>query len=369
MIRQVTVEVGQHIHRWASATVHHGGAPTKVDVSANVALDGSATPWLPPALVLAMRQGRSLLLRAGVDKVALRNSARAQVLLAEWYTDLQPVEVQAALETSMAPARGRGVGCFFSGGVDSFYSALELQDVVSHLIFVCGFDIGLDNVRLREHALDANRKAAAVLGKPLIEVRTNIRHLSDSMGIDWGTHFHGAAMALVGLMLADHLERVVIPASYHDDDLFPWGSHPRLDPLWSSSHVEFLHHGTHASRPKKVMAIAKQQVALDHLRVCWKNPNGAYNCGRCEKCVRTMINLRVVDALDRCATLPHEIDNDRVRRLQMGHGARLFARENMSALDDDRELRDALRHAAQVSRLREIVQGWKRRLCRGLGSR
>ena len=57
---------------------------------------------------------------------------------------------------------------------------------------------------------------------------------------------------------------------------------------------------------------------MRHLRVCWENRDGSYNCGTCKKCLRTMIALRIAGKLDACETLPHEIDLDAVRDLPLG---------------------------------------------------
>jgi hypothetical protein len=53
----------------------------------------------------------------------------------------------------------------------------------------------------------------------------------------------------------------------------------------------------------KTEKVAGWPAALECLRVCWKNPDSAYNCGKCPKCLRTMVTLRLVGCLDECAPL------------------------------------------------------------------
>jgi hypothetical protein len=85
---------------------------------------------------------------------------------------------------------------------------------------------------------------------------------------------------------------------------------------------------------EKVGAIARHQVALDWLRVCWRNPKGAYNCGRCEKCLRTMISLHAAGAAGRCRTLPGQPDPRDVARMAAHDiNQRVFLRENIKALE------------------------------------
>lgn len=336
----------------AAAEFHFDGEPTQsVSVTADLPLAQDGTPWLAPATVIAMKVGATLNLPA-VDATALENANGAQAVLASWFDDLQPVQVQA---TATAPIPGgAGVGCFFSCGVDSFFSALSHRDEITHLIFVRGFDIAVTDEDLGERAAAAARSAAAAMGKQFVEVRTNIREVSDPH-VSWGLQFHGAALAMVGLALAPHLSRVIIPASDFQDDLIPWGSHPALDLLWSSGAVTLVHDGTETTRADKVATIARHQVALDHLRVCWKNPGGAYNCGRCEKCLRTMIGLRAVGALGSCPTFPDSLDLRAVRRMRLGYGVRAYAEENLRALQasgrDDQELERALRTAIRIGRV------------------
>ena len=53
-----------------------------------------------------------------------------------------------------------------------------------------------------------------------------------------------------------------------------------------------------------------------HLRVCWQNVGTDLNCGRCEKCVRTMAMLAGAGVLDRCETFPDRVDlPDRIGQL------------------------------------------------------
>jgi hypothetical protein len=288
-----------------------GEGPACATYSADVELDQRGHAWLPAALPILMKACTSASFATPLDPIGLQGSARVQELLTDWYPHLHRVAIEAESGDTASP--GEGVGCFFSGGVDSFYSALERHSQITHLIFVHGFDIAIDDDRLGTKALTAARAAASELGKPLISIRTDIRRVSDRWS-GWGEEYHGAALASIGLLLADHVGRVIIPATYQSPDLSPWGSHPQLDPLWSTSRVTFEHHGVELSRTEKIAAIASNPIALSYLRVCWQSEDAEYNCGRCSKCLRTMASLRAYGALDACATLPSRADWQQLRR-------------------------------------------------------
>ena len=79
------------------------------------------------------------------------------------------------------------------------------------------------------------------------------------------------------------------------------------DPLWSGS-VRLVHAGAELNRFDKVRALAHDDVARRHLRSCWENRDGAFNCCRCEKCLRTMASLRALGVLRNFATFDRDLE-------------------------------------------------------------
>lgn len=39
----------------------------------------------------------------------------------------------------------------------------------------------------------------------------------------------------------------------------------------------------------------KKQLAFDNLKVCWVNSDKRFNCSKCEKCMRTIVSIGIVD--------------------------------------------------------------------------
>jgi hypothetical protein len=218
---------------------------------------------------------------------------------------------------SPATESSSAVGLFFSLGVDSFYSLLKnLRDhpadaeTISHLLAIHDFDIPIDawDERFSPRMLASCERVARETGKTLLPVVTNLRRATGA--ISWWSLSHGAALASVALALGGFPRRVLIAASTTYDQLYPWGSHPVLDPLWSTETLTVIHDGCEMGRIDKVRFLAESQLALDTLRLC-----AAYNCGHCLKCLPTIIDLMQAGALDRCATLPHEVDVDHLREI------------------------------------------------------
>ena len=105
------------------------------------------------------------------------------------------------------------------------------------------------------------RAAAAELGLELIEVETNLREVTDP-DETWSLA-DGIGTAAVAPLLQQQLQRLHVPASFAYADLAPYGTHPLLDPLWSTEAIELVHDGCELVRAEKVAAIAESSVALD----------------------------------------------------------------------------------------------------------
>lgn len=297
----------------------------------NFSLDQSGRAWLPAMLPILMRANEPGLFEDAIDGVALSNSAEAQKVLSNWYPWLERIKIHANISEQELPTN-RGVGVFFSGGVDSFYSVLSNFSKVSHLILIKnGFDIRDSKPGLEKQAHSSLLAAAKAYGKPLITVETNIRELSNGFS-PWGPRYHGAALATVAQLLSTHLSKVFIPSSFQEKDLKPWGTHPSLDSLWSSSDVEIIHDSTAVSRPEKVKRLSADPIAMKYLRVCWKNYGGAYNCGYCEKCLRTKVALYAVDALEACQSFDSKIDLDEISSIKVTKVTEEFVKENLHFL-------------------------------------
>ncbi len=306
----------------------------------------SADPFLAASMLAAMASAGALKISGPVSHRLLQTIPTIQDIFAVWNRRLKRVPLEAEAQGDPPMPRGAGVACFFSGGVDSWYTLLKHFDEITHLIYVHGFDVPLDNGPLRARVTTAIRSVAAELDKPLVEVETDLRTFSDQY-VGW-EFYHGPGLASVALLLAPEFRRVYIAATHAYSSLYPLGSHPLLDPLWSTERTEIVHDGCEATRVDKVERIASSEIALRTLRVCWENPGGAYNCGRCWKCLRTMVALRIVGTLDRCSSFDRPLDLTAVSHSMIEtRGGRDYMEQNLQALLrkslNDRPLEQALR--------------------------
>lgn len=260
-------------------------------------IDATATPFLPMLTLLAGAVGARLRLDDPVDPVALDGAQRAASLLANWF-DWPHLHV-AAPTVQVPPATQRGTGLFFSRGLDSMWSLFRGGVPVQHLVGIDWEDAPLASDGTRA-IMRGTRAAAADLGRPLHRVSSNYRQFSDAV-IGWDEAV-GPTLASFSLLLAPLVDQVIISATLPGHLLRPKGTHPDLDPLWSSSATRVLHFGVELGRCDKAAAVADEPFVQRWLKVCWER-EGDGNCGMCPKCQMTMSNFAAVGRLDAVAPL------------------------------------------------------------------
>ena len=213
------------------------------------------------------------------------------------------IETSGGGERSVAESDRRGVA-FLSGGVDGLHTLMCNHRLyrrgdpayIRDALFIHGFDIGkrardAEEERFRI-ALRHLEPLAAEAGIRLISCRTNLRHLPSKPDF-WYHRHNGAALAAVGHAAILGRGFLFIGASHDIANPVPIGSHPAVDGLFSSQRVTVIHDGARHARLEKVCELASWPAALNALRVCPANPGDRLNCGVCEKCLRTRLELLV----------------------------------------------------------------------------
>jgi hypothetical protein len=303
-------------HGVASDIVTPDGAYTVWFRSAAPLADDIVDPFVTLALLPAMRRGWTVDVGAPVSARLLRGMDRVQEVFCGWRAaEFRRVAVRAEERREPFAARGGRAHAFFSCGVDSFYTAMFHREEIGGAVFVLGFDVPLHDTRLAARVRTAARSASREIGFPLVEMETNLREFLDRH-CDWNDA-HGAALGAVAQLLAPRTSRVLVPSSKPFRHFHLMGSHFAIDPWWSTERVEIHHDGGERSRVGKIAALADFEPAQRWLRVCWKNPDGAYNCGRCSKCLRTMAYLESAGALGRFRTFDRPLSLAALRRVRI----------------------------------------------------
>jgi len=305
--REVRLTADCHIRHFGADRVYFKFNP---ECLADVYPD--ASPFAAALLVPAMALGEDLEIEGAVSEKLLAGMKNIVSLMSGWGLGLRPIRIRAH---KAVPDRGRPkhVATFFSGGVDSFYTYLKRKGQIDTFMVVNGYDIDLGNDQLWRTSCRSVREVARDAGVRLIEIESNIRHLIDPI-VPW-INAYGGCLAAAGLCLRREIKQIYISSGLKKEAQIPEGSHHLLDHFWSTEIIAFAQDGHEASRFEKVRRIADSPLALRHLRVCYMNRKGSYNCGRCEKCLRTMTALYALGKLSQAKTLPGTIDKDQLFRV------------------------------------------------------
>ena len=274
------------------------------------------TPFLVAGIVPAFHHGeRRLVVDSEVCPTLLDGLHEAMSWLQHWYRPSAPlVEIEAPIEARVRARDGvLSAGSFLSGGLDSLVT-LRLNKLtvpethrasIKVCFFVYGFDMGGWPTQDVSEQRALHQRVLATLGDvaedaqvTLVPVWTNIRFLDEAL-LFWLYEYQGAAMAAVAHAFDRRLHTTLIAASHDIATETPFGSCSVMDPCFSSSRLSIKHDGIQYSRLQKAEILSDWSAGLRNLRVCISPPPGELNCGECEKCVRTMLELYAAGGLGR----------------------------------------------------------------------
>lgn len=264
----------------------------------HIPLPSPSDDFIAIALVFfAMRHGYDLHIDGPLSTSLLANLHEFQSAWALWQPGRYKVIdiVGNVVNDDTHTTNNKGVVAF-SGGVDATYAMLRHSTHSTNryrcplvcAVLVRGFDIGLTCDAAWQTAL-ANAQAVTTLYKvPLSAVRTNWKEVICGF---WEDEFFAGLASCLSLFSAE--AGVGIAGSDEDYASFviPWGSNPVTNPMLSSRAFRMFSEGGSHTRTQKVEAIAMTSNSSEYLRVCWEGPQTGYNCGVCEKCVRTKLNF------------------------------------------------------------------------------
>lgn len=349
---EYSLEDGWHVAA-ASISINDKTFELKYRISEGP-LAESSDPFLAAALFPAMKTGQPLHISGMVSPKLLAATQKMQETYHKWFPEFQKIPLQAEPGSSEETNPASEVGLFFSGGVDSFYTLLKRNEEITKLVLINGFMYETSSQRPK--VTNEIRQVAKEMKKSLIVVEVNIREFSDQYTY-WEDQYAGIAMASVGLLLSPQFRKIYFASSFSYEHWKPTAIHPLLEPLFSIEGLKFVIDGSEIDRPEKIALIAKSELALKTLRTCSKQYSN--NCGQCEKCLRTMIALQAVGALDRCSAFQHPLDINAVSGIKLDGLRYIYEKENLDLLkknDKNPELSEALQNSIRNYEFKKIAE-------------
>jgi hypothetical protein len=346
----------------------------EVDAAFTPALAHSPDPFLAATLTPALWAGeRRIAMSEDICPEMLDNLRVSVQAFRHWFKLDQKIAIEAKPRARRHAAAERRAGFFFSGGVDSLSSlrANRLNFPLQHPgslkdgIIVYGLEV--EDPTAFGHVLGSLEKMASDAQITLLSVATNIRDLNPDW-VFWYNAYMGPALCAVAQALSGRLASVIIASDYDVPHLTPHGSHPLVEPYFSSSELKVRYDGMTRTRLEKTKLVADWPLGLQYLRVCNKPElyqPGRLNCGECEKCIRTMLALLALGSLDKTSAFPRrDLSAEFIeQKVALHHKILPFYKELIPALAQNGRS-DLSQAIQQLWRRYHGEDGWKGRLRR-----
>jgi hypothetical protein len=229
--------------------------------------------------------------------------------------------------------------------------ALDPRDPVDELFFVKGFEAPAGDESQHFLLLSTVIPASRALERPLHLIETNFLDVVEPLverSPYIGVHINiGAAM-----LLGSRVGTLRFPSAY--DEALPddvgWRFTDYVE-AWSTQALEIETHGA-LERVEKIPRVVAHEPARRHLRVCWATDGRAFNCGRCNKCVRTVLNQELAGCPGVIETLPPHLSARRIAKTPVGRPENALG------------LQECLREAKRQGRT-DVVDALRRCFARG----
>ena len=330
-------------------------------------IDSSATPALPVAAAVATAIGEDLRSEAPASAKLVRGAEEASELIAGWWA-YRPARISAPPTPGGEP--GPAQAALYSRGVDSSATVLrslrgEIPERITHLLSVYGAE-WMFSPATHEAVWRDTELAAAEHGLELVRLRTNARDVLKGR-IGW-TRAFGAAYSGVALLVGPLVRSVLFGATQHPDHAEPRGSRFDLDPLWSTERTVIRQDAAELGRLERASVVASDETSARFLKVCFAVDSPG-NCGRCEKCLRTMTMLAASGDLDRVPAFDVPLDakvirSVRIPRSRLANVAELVVRlpDGMGEVGEAWEARlaDLRAEERRERRLSPLREAWRR---------
>lgn len=266
----------------------------------HIKLECRGEPFVGIALLEAMVRDVNIRIEDSmtVSSKLHRQLTEIQSVYTSWNESLREITIEAYTEP--IEELYSNVGCFWSAGVDSSHTLLRNLNQVTHLIMLGGIEVRGNTSDAWRQSVENQSTFCRLIGKELIPIKTNAKQWIEKRKISW-SFAQGLVLGSMGSLF--RCKQIFIGASHTYSELFPWGSHPLTDPMWSTESTELIHYGA-IRRSQKIIELSKNDHFLNNLQVCWNSPH--HNCGECSKCIRTSIVLFLLNISSKA--LP-ELDN------------------------------------------------------------
>lgn len=281
-------------------------------------------------IFIAMQLGRPVKVLGSLSRSACFNLAEFQSAWASWRpekyrrVDVVPDQIVDIPQHQYPP---RAISAF-SGGVDGTFTAIRHKHKLlgsgsyplTDVLLVHGFDVPLAKPQAFDLLVARIRPLIDELGLGMKLIRTNLKEAS---GQYWEDSFGAQLAACLHNYGHDFRYALMGSGEPYSNIFYPWGSTPATDYLMSGDQTQLVLDGSAFTRTEKIELIRDYPTALRTLKVCWEGADEERNCGHCEKCIRTKLNLMAV-GVSNPPCFDEGLDPEQILKIRLLNDAQLL---------------------------------------------
>ncbi|WP_423414654.1 hypothetical protein RLW55_15470 [Hyphomicrobium sp. B1] len=309
--------------------------------------------FIPMAVLIASRLNRDLHIEGAISSTLLAKLSCELSPFVERYFGGHRVAITADKISSEIDVRPGKSALMFSAGIDSFYSLHLLRNIGITPDAFLNVHAGAhdDNLETWNVRLNNVNAVATALGIPLLTIETNFHRAYKEAHVRCHT-FRNISAAIA----ASEVSTIYYSAAHEVTDLsFDAAKRYGLDFIdpaiirsFLPTGLDTIYLGWDANRIKRTAEVSKMPLAFEHLDVCTnqkyqanRGPCDPINCGKCTKCIRTLIALELsggldnfgkafdivwwrkskLEAAERLSASPHPID---INAVEVAKSAKIF---------------------------------------------
>ena len=294
-------------------------------------------------------------------------------VICDWFPENKRPTIEASGGVRpTVPRTPSRVASFMSAGIDALATLrcnrldypLDHPASIQDCFFLFGFNTydfsasgpvaeRLDDFERRVARMENLAREARI---NLIPVYTNVRFIAKDFD-SWNRRGMGAGLASVAHAFSARISRALIGSSGLQGVSPPSGTHPLVDPNYSSAGLEIRQDGLWLSRLEKTAIVGDWDAALAIVQCCQQHElQDTINCGQCNKCFRTMIHLAALGKLERAHAFP-----SRAVTPEMIHQAEVSKKIDATYLEQTVELFMSVNRPDLAQAVRDRVARYRER--------
>ena len=246
-------------------------------------------------LPIAMRKGGIIDCDFSISKETLNSAKKISQIWSSWLPEIYSLPIFSSIKVVSSKPSDKKNAFFFSGGIDSTYSALRLKEdgIESDAITIHGMDYRYEDNEKFNKLIEQTNKFRRENFNSSVIVKTNLYTIYAKVGCNpFDGHITHIFSLFASGSLFDSYKNYFIAADYRLDQQYeahPYGSNTATNSLMLNGSGALITRDDDVTRSFKVGYLGSNNIDLSSISICTNYKFRPKNCGLCEKCIRSKV--------------------------------------------------------------------------------